>query len=71
MSEPKEQRLKEKEPNERQRYFGDMQPRREDWVIDLTPFSAAIGKELISTAQYGNGRSVVKRRGRPRRQRAL
>lgn len=57
--------------NARLSYFGDVQPRREDGVIDLTPYGAAIGQALISTVQYDNGRNVVKRRGRPLKQRAL
>lgn len=70
---PKEQKHdkpKQNQPSERRSYFGDMQPQREDGVIDLTPYAAAIGQGLISTVQYDNGRSVVKRRGRPMKQRA-
>ena len=69
--EPETDRPEQKNQSERQRYFGNMQPRREDGVIDLTPYAAAIGRELISTVQYDNGRSIVKRRGRPIMQRAL
>jgi hypothetical protein len=64
-------RPEQKNQSERQRYFGNMQPRREDGVIDLTPYNAAMGQELIATAQYDNGRNIVKRRGRPMKQRAL
>jgi len=70
---PKEQnddKPKQNQPSERRSYFGDMPPLREDGVIDLTPYAAAIGQGLISTVQYDNGRSVVKRRGRPMKQRA-
>lgn len=67
---PKDDNPKKKRPSERLSYFGDIQPRREDGVIDLTPYAAAIGQGLISTVQYDNGRSVVKRRGRPMKQRA-
>ena len=69
--EPKEAKPEQEHQSARQRYFGEMQPRREDGVIDLTPYAAAIGQELISTVQYDNGRSIVKHRGRPMKQRAL
>jgi hypothetical protein len=69
--EQKDDKPKQKQLSERLSYFGSMQPRREDWVIDLTPYAAAIGQGLISATQYDNGRSVVKRRGRPPKQRAL
>jgi hypothetical protein len=68
--EQKDDKPKQNQPSERRSYFGDMQPRREDGVIDLTPYAAAIGQGLISTVQYDNGKSVVKRRGRPMKQRA-
>lgn len=60
-----------KHKGERHRYFGDMLPRREDGVVDLTPYNAAIGQELISTVKYDIARRVVKRRGRPLKQGAL
>ena len=69
--EPKEAKPEQNNRSARQRYFGEMLPCREDGVIDLTPYAAAIGQELISTVQYDNGRSIVKRRGRPMKQRAL
>lgn len=56
---------------ERHRYFGDIQPHREDGVVDLTPYNAAIGQELISTVKYDIARHIIKRRGRPLKQRAL
>lgn len=61
----------QKHKGERHRYFGDMQPRREDGLIDLTPYNAAIGQELISTVKYDIARHVEKRRGRPLKQGAL
>ena len=69
-NEPNETKPEQNNQSARQRYFGNMQPRREDGVIDLTPYAAAIGQELISTVQYDNGRNIVKRRGRPMKQRA-
>lgn len=69
--EPKEAKPEQNNLSARQRYFGEMQPRREDGVIDLTPYAAAIGQEFITTVQYDSGRSIVKRRGRPMKQRAL
>lgn len=68
---PKDNNPKQKRPSERLSYFGEMQPRREDGIVDLTPYNAAIGQELIATAQYDNGRNIVKRRGRPPKQGAL
>ena len=68
--EPKEAKPEQNQVSERRSYFGDMQPRREDGLIDLTPYAAAIGQGLISTVQYDNGRSIVKSRGRPMKQRA-
>ncbi|MPM53392.1 hypothetical protein SDC9_100160 [bioreactor metagenome] len=68
---PKWDRPEQEHQNARLSYFGEMQPRREDGVTDLTPYAAAIGQELISTVQYDNGRSIVKRRGRPIMRRAL
>ena len=68
--EQKDDKPKKKQSSDRLSYFGDMQPRREDGVIDLTPYAAAIGQGLISTVQYDNGRSIVKSRGRPMKQRA-
>ena len=68
---PKDDNPKQKRPSERLSYFGEMQPRREDGIVDLTPYNAAIGQELIATAQYDNGRNIVKRRGRPPKQGAL
>jgi len=68
--ESKEAKPEQEHQNARQHYFGEMHPRREDGVIDLTPYAAAIGQELITTVQYDNGRSIVKRRGRPMKQRA-
>ena len=56
---------------EHQHYFGEIDPRRLDGIIDLTPYAAALGQNLISAAHFDNGRSVVKRRGRPPKQRAL
>jgi len=56
---------------EHQLYFGEIAPRRVDGVIDLTPYAAAVGQYLISVTHFDNGRSVVKRRGRPTKQRAL
>jgi len=67
----KDDNPKKKRPSERLSYFGEMQSRREDWIVDLTPYNAAMGQELIATAQYDNGRSTVKRRGRPPKQGAL
>jgi len=67
----KDDKPKQNQSSERLRYFGDMQPRREDGLIDLTPYNAAIGQELISTVRYDIARHVVKRRGRPLKQRAL
>ena len=69
--EQKDDKPNQKQPSARLSYFGDIKPRREDGVIDLTPYAAAIGQELISTVQYDNGRSILKRRGRPMKQRAL
>ena len=62
---PKDDNPNQKRPSERLSYFGEMQPRREDGIVDLTPYNAALGQELIASAQYDNGRSIVKRRGRP------
>ena len=69
--EPKEAKPEQNNRSARQRYFGEMLPCREDGVIDLTPYAAAIGQELISTVQFDSGRSIVKRMGRPMKQRAL
>ena len=69
--EPKGDRPEQEHQYARMSYFGDVQPRREDGVTDLTPYGAAIGQALISIVQYDNGRNVVKRRGRPLKQRAL
>lgn len=69
--EAKEAKPVQKHKGERYRYFGDLQPRREDGVVDLTPYNAAIGQELISTVKYDIARHVVKRRSRPMKQRAL
>jgi len=71
LKEPKETKPEQEHQSARHRYYGNVQPRREDGVIDLTPYAAAIGQELISTVQYDNGRSIVKRRGRPMKQGAL
>ena len=68
--ERKDDKPQQNQVSERRSYFGDMQPRREDGLIDLTPYAAAIGQGLISTVQYDNGRSIVKSRGRPMKQRA-
>ena len=68
--ERKDDKPQQNQLSERRGYFGDIQPRREDGLIDLTPYAAAIGQGFISTVQYDNGRSIVKSRGRPMKQRA-
>lgn len=69
--EPDGDKIERTRKNEHQHYFGEITARREDGVIDLTPYAAAKGEEIVSTVRYDSGRSIVKRRGRPPKQRAL